>query len=254
MHHSSRLAIALAAMSVVAGAAAAPITFRVNVGTIGYDNSAGLLPFGATAASTFQVNYTFESTTTNTPTFPGVGSYFGTLSSYEVVMNGVTFTGQPNVSNSIQVFNDYGNPGFGDYMDGYHVNAQDLVTGPGQDAYMLNIRLENAYNADPVTTAITSTDLPLAPFDVSGFITDNTVTFALFTNINGQARTFSLSGGVTSLEFVTATPPPPPAPPPPPLGGPNPVPAPGTLALFLAGLGALAAQRRRQSRARVDAA
>lgn len=232
MHQSKRIASALAAVSFVAGAAAAPITFRLNVNTIGYDNSAGLLPFGATAASTFQVIYTFESSTANTPTFPGVGTYSGALGGYQVVMNGTTFNGQATVSNSIQVFNDYDN--FGEYLDGYHVNAQNQLTGPGQDAHVLNIRLENAYNINPVVTAITSTDLPLAPFDLSGF-TDTTVSFVLYTNINGQTRSFYLTGGASSLELVAAAPPP---------TAPNPVPTPGTLVLFLSALGALAAQRR----------
>lgn len=239
----ARLALALAAMTAVSGATAAPVTFRANASVVAYASGGGLLPFGATAGASFYVDYTFESTTPDTPSFPGVGTYHGALTAYSVVMNGVTFNGTITpLSNSIQVIDDYGNAGFDDYQDAYRVGATDYAWAPGQDAYNLDLWLENAYNPTPVTTGISGTGLPLAPFDVSGF-TSRTLNFTRFTQVNGQLRSYSLQGAVTSLERVTAVPPPP-------AGGPNGVPEPGSLALGLAALALLAVQRRQGLHAR----
>ncbi|MCB1998565.1 MAG: hypothetical protein H6933_08860 [Burkholderiaceae bacterium] len=232
-----RLALALAAMTAVAGATAAPVTLRANASVVAYASGGGLLPFGATAGASFYVDYTFESTTPDTPSFPGVGTYYGALTAYRVVMNGVTFNGTMTAfSNFIQVIDDYGNPGFDDYQDAYRVGATDFAWAPGQDAYNLDLWLDNAYNATPVTTGISGTGLPVAPFDVSGF-TSRTLAFTRFTQVNGQPLSYSLQGAVTSLELVTGEPPPP-------AGGPNGVPEPGSLALGLAALACLAVQRR----------
>lgn len=240
--HRHLATLGIACLVFAGATVAAPVTLRINATVVAYSTDLGLLSFSGAAGDSFYVDYTFDAATGDTNLAPEIGTYVQALTSYTVVMNGVSMTpGVSNAGNFIQVLNDYGSPG--DYMDAYYVSSGQMVAG--QASYALQVTMEEAYSPTPVAS-FGSDALPGVPWDVAGF-SNRTLDFAVFTTVGGVNRSNALQGAITSITALPSNPPPP--------GGPggNPVSAPATTGLLALGLGALGVQRRR-SRPPVTAA
>lgn len=161
-------------------AAAAPVTFSFT-GAVSHVDT-GLFP-NFNAGQTLSGSYTFESTTSPSPSgnrYNGaITAFNGTLGSYSAVLNTAE-------SNFIAVTN---NPGF----DRYIVSAP-LTPVPAVSGLSLRFRMELI---DPSGTVFTNTALPTTPPSLSSFATNRWR--LVFDDGTGTAR---IRGVLTSLTAV----------------------------------------------------